>query len=273
MKKQLFILATSMIMLASCNGGNPAPSPVVTESSTATTTQESKPAQDSSAKEESQVSKASDPDEPIVVSSEAEPQVSKASDPDESIVVSSEAEPQVSEDSEPEQTIISEKENESSAEIFENTIGNWTITSEDVATPPASGYPDPYEKEIASSTGVSFDLYFINVQRGKGKFPSNIQMRKLDGAIYSKSPMKGTLAFELYYNYVEYTSSDMTGYPVIKVASTYEGIDDAAGIDDYERDVESNVVSFSVDIDGFFGIIANEEYASYFKSISFKASE
>ena len=143
MKKQLFILATSMIMLASCNGGNPAPSPVVTESSTATTTQESKPAQDSSAKEESQVS--------------------KASDPGESIVVSSEAEPQASEDSEPEQTIISEKENESSAEIFENTIGNWTISSEDVATPPASGYHDPYEKEIASSTGVSFDLYFIHL--------------------------------------------------------------------------------------------------------------
>lgn len=247
MKNQLFILAASMLLLASCGGNSPAQTTSEAETQTAS----------------SQVS--------------SEAKSSEAVSPTQE---SSEEEVDTSEEKEKEsqEEIVESTEEAGSAEISENFVGDWTITQADVEEAPKSGYPDPYQREIETSGGEKVTLRFVDVERGQGKFGSAyadpyIQMRKITGGIYSLTPLKGTLSVRMIYNYVEYSSTDCTGYPVIKEADSFTGIDDVMGINDYERDEENGIVTFSMPVDGYLGIVANESYAGYFESISFTAGE
>ena len=150
------------------------------------------------------------------------------------------------------------------------SVGAWSLTPSDVKPSEAGSYPAPYEVEVDEALGGKVTVECTNVMLNNGTFSENtIQMKKLIGCLYIKTPMKGTLNFELMYK-ADYQSNDVTGYP-----SVYCVDSDSAEIYGepiaYEQTNVDGVINFSVAIDGYAVIWAHETYASYFKSISFVA--
>lgn len=237
-KISFLLLSSALVLLASCGNGNNSSSSLSSEESISSIAS-SKIASSSEYSISSQSSKESA--EVVSISSTTESDSNEASASSES-----------SSDSQSEASYI-----------------GWSIDASYFGKV-ANGYPDPGDIDVIDESGLSFKIYAEDVQKGSGKFSADtIQVKKQTGLLYSRASMKGTLSFELYENYIEYTQTDATGYPTIYCGSSAH--DTSSSALSYTPVLEDGIYSFSVEIDGYFSIVGNSSYAAYYLSISFEA--
>lgn len=233
MKKSLLLIPFAALFLASCIS-QPGGSSVPSSSK-----------ESSKAPEESSVVPEESSDEPIEESSAIESSEIESSDEEE--VVSS------------------------SIEAVE--VGDWVLNSSHVRKS-SDGYPAPYTVELETSTEAKVSLSLVDVMYGAGKIEGKeyIQMRKESGLIRSLTPMKGTLTFRQYEVYVSYNETDNTGYPDLYVFS-----DEGASLDEltpvaYQKEKDAqNVYTYTLEVDGYFAVVAHFKNAGLYESISFQA--
>lgn len=250
MKSTHLLLTLSCFVLAACGSSTPSSSVVDSSKNESSNVQITTEETESSQEEES-----------ILSPSESE-SLPEESNEDSTEASSSEAESNLSESAE------TTTEEITSQEAY-GEVGDWAIDAS-IAKQSNQNYPLPYDEAVETS-GIAFNMHFIDVMQGKGKDSGNdpyIQMKKESGEIYADQPMKGQLTVSMFYNYVSYTGyeADLTGYPLVSASSTIG--DEQAEPIQYECQINDRVATFTVEIDGYLRI-AGGDYASYFYSISF----